>query len=155
MAKPTILFGIILIALAAVAYLGSPDKPAAPATDADSTATVVADAPAAEATGPSKTTLIPALFGIPLLLCGFLGLKESRLKHAMHGAAMVGLLGALGGIGKGAMGLGKFFSGDPALNSRAFFYTWAMAIICAVFVFMCVRSFIAAKKRRLAAEAQA
>ena len=40
-----------------------------------------------------KTALIPAAFGLALLLCGALALKESRKKHAMHAAAMVGLLG--------------------------------------------------------------
>jgi hypothetical protein len=151
MAKPTILFGIILIALGLVAYLGTPvgtttqrDDSSAPASD---------DAATAAPPKRSVTALIPAFVGIPLLLCGFLALNESRRKHAMHAAVMIGLLGALAGAGRGAMGLGKFFSGDPTLNQRAFLYVWAMAIICAVFVFLCVRSFIQVRKRRLADEA--
>ena len=101
----------------------------------------------------SVTALIPAFFGGGLLICGLLAMKESLLKHAMHGAAMIGLLGALAGAGRGAMGLGKFFSGDPSLNQRSFAFVWLMAIICAVFVALCVRSFIAARKAREAATA--
>ena len=51
-------------------------------------------------------------------------------------------------LGRGAMGLGKFFSGDPDLNRRSFLFVWLMAIICGVFVALCVRSFIATRKRR-------
>ncbi|MFO0841586.1 MAG: hypothetical protein U0797_04180 [Gemmataceae bacterium] len=47
-------------------------------------------------TGAKSFTLwIPALVGGLLVVCGVLGLKESRLKHAMHAAAMIGLLGGL------------------------------------------------------------
>ena len=81
-------------------------------------------------------------------MCGLLALKESLLKHAMHAASVIGLLGAIAGAGRGAMGLGKFFSNDPSLNPRSFLFVWLMALICSVFVILCVRSFIAAKKRR-------
>src|SRR4051794_7576716 len=48
----------------------------------------------------SWTALIPAFVGAPLALCGLLALKESLLKHAMHAAAMIGLIGFLGGVGR-------------------------------------------------------
>ncbi|MEM7558346.1 MAG: hypothetical protein AAF394_04430, partial [Planctomycetota bacterium] len=82
-----------------------------------------------------------------------LAFKESFRKHAMHGAAMIGLLGVLAGAGRGAMGLGKFFSGDPSLNQRSFLFVWLMALICGVFVFLCVQSFRAARKQREAEQA--
>ena len=159
MAKITIVFGIILIALGVVGYSGSTpsaaqtaDSPnAEESTSAADSATDDPTTGAAETAGPAKksvTALIPAFFGIGLLICGIVALKESLLKHAMHGAAMLGLLGTLAGTGRGAMGLGKFFSGDPSLNQRSFLFVWLMAVICGLFVFLCVRSFINARKRR-------
>ena len=94
--------------------------------------------------------MIPAFFGAPLLLCGVLALKESMLKHAMHGAAMVGLLGAIGGLANLVRGAMK---DEP--NWRAAGYSGAMGVVCAIFVAMCVKSFIDARKRREAAEAGA
>lgn len=145
MAKITIFFGMLLIGLGVLGYAGS----GTPQANISSETTTETDA--APATEPAKkpvTALIPAFVGITLLLCGVIALKESLLKHAMHGAAVVGLLGALAGAGRGAMGLGKFFSGDPSLNQRSFIFVWLMALICGVFVMLCVRSFIAARKRR-------
>lgn len=139
MAKPTILFGVILIVLGLVGYFGSEPKAAAVPADG---ATEVAAEPSRSPTG-----LIPVIPGALLLVFGVLALKEKNLKHAMHGAAMVGLLGALAGLGKGIHGLAT------GGNMRATTFSLLMGVICAAFVVMCVRSFIAAKKRRLAAEA--
>lgn len=86
------------------------------------------------------------------MVCGVLALQEKYLKHAMHGAAAVGLLGAIAGAGRGAMGLAKLAGGNE-VNTRSLLFVWLMAIICGVFVAMCVRSFIEARKRREAAEA--
>src|SRR5438034_230558 len=44
------------------------------------------------------TALIPAYFGTALLILGLLALKDSLRKHAMHVAAMVGLLGVVGAL---------------------------------------------------------
>jgi hypothetical protein len=79
----------------------------------------------------SMTALIPAFFGVPLALLGLLALKDSLRKHAMHLAAMVGLLGFLGAAG-------SLINKLQAL----------MAIVCAVFVGLCVRSFIQARRSR-------
>lgn len=139
MAKTTIAFGVALIVLGLVAYFGTDPAPAAPAST-DGSAEVAA------AGGRSITALIPTFFGIPLLICGLVATNEKMLKHGMHGAAMVGLLGALGGLGKGIQGL---VTGG---NQRAMTFSLIMGLICAVFVFLCVKSFIAARKRREAAE---
>jgi len=145
MAKPTIGFGVILIALGLMAYFGS--EPKVPESAETPAAEQAYSADPAEAKR-SLTAMIPAFFGAPLLLCGVLALKESMLKHAMHGAAMIGLLGALGGLGKGIHGA---LSEEP--NWRATGYSVAMGVVCAIFVAMCVKSFIDARKRREAAEA--
>jgi hypothetical protein len=99
-------------------------------------------------TGASHpTALIPAGFGMVLVLLGALALKESLRKHAMHAAAAVGLLGFLGGA---IMGLPKI----PALldgtaeRPAAVVAQLLLALICAVFVGLCVRSFVVARLMR-------
>ena len=152
MARIAIIFGILLIGLGIVGYSGG--SSAAESTS-NSTESEVSESNTAETPAKKKsvTALIPAFFGGALLICGVLALKESMLKHAMHGAAMVGLLGFLAGAGRGAMGLGKFFSGDPSLNQRSFVFVWIMALMCGVFVVLCVRSFINVRKQRQQQEA--
>lgn len=49
----------------------------------------------------SFTAFIPAIFGAIMTLFGLIGRKESARKHAMHGAAVIALLGLLGGFGMG------------------------------------------------------
>lgn len=97
----------------------------------------------------SPTALIPAAFGLLLALLGMLARKESLRKHAMHGAAMVGLLGLLGSA-RGLMGLPALLSGE-AERPAAVVSQVLMAVLCALFVWLCVRSFIAVRKAREAA----
>ncbi|MEM7454230.1 MAG: hypothetical protein AAF456_07730 [Planctomycetota bacterium] len=162
MAKVSIIFGVLLIVLGIIGFTGA--SPASTPPDSGSAAEGTADAENSGQDGAADdkkdekiqyTALIPAGFGLGLVICGLIALKETMLKHGMHGAAMIGLLGFLAGAGRGGMGLGKFFSGDPELNMRSFVFVWLMALICAVFVALCVRSFIQARKAREAAEAAA
>ena len=44
----------------------------------------------------SPTALIPAIFGVLLLVLGFLARSEATRKHAMHAAATVALVGCGG-----------------------------------------------------------
>ncbi len=100
--------------------------------------------------GVSVTALIPAFFGGPIFLSGLVAMKSGMRKHAMHAAVMVGLLGALAGWGRGiGVIVSKGF--DPA--NWALMNVLFMAVICTFFVVMCVRSFIAARKRQAAAKA--
>ena len=85
--------------------------------------------------------------GGPLILCGLLALKESMLKHAMHAAAMLGVLGFLAAAGRLGMVAAK---GGLDLSKLGPQSLLAMTGICAVFVALCVRSFIAARRRRQA-----
>ena len=98
------------------------------------------------------TAFIPAFVGVPLILCGLIALKESLLKHAMHVAAMLGLLGFLASAGRLGMvaAQGKLDMSQLAAQCAA-----GMAGLCAVFVALCVKSFIDARKRRQAREAVA
>lgn len=101
----------------------------------------------------SLTALIPAYFGGGFVILGLIALKDSLRKHAMHLAAMLGVIGFLGGAFMGFPKLPKLFSGEltgPDLNKAR--STNLLALICLVFVIMCVNSFIQARKRRQESE---
>lgn len=161
MAKIANICGLLLIGLGVVGYTGqepakaSSEGAAAGQAEGESTESDSSAGEQAEAKPNKKsiTALIPAFVGVLLASFGALAMKESMRMHAMHGAALVGLLGAIAGVGRGAMGLGKFFSGDPSLNQRSFLFVWLMALICGVFVFLCIQSFRAARKQREAEQA--
>ena len=125
MPKIAILFGGLLTALGLWAYFGSGSE------------------------SPSPTALIPAGFGVLLAGCGVLGLVEAWRKHAMHVAAAVGLLGVLGGCGRGLSKVGVLVSGDG--NSRAVLISLTLGLLCLVYVALSVRSFILARRRQRAA----
>ena len=92
----------------------------------------------------SPTALIPAAFGLALLLLGCLAFKENLRKHAMHLAAMIGLVGLIAG-------LARLISKGINLQSTASVCTLLMTVLCAAFVLLCVRSFVMARRRRQAA----
>ena len=89
----------------------------------------------------SLTALIPAAFGAVLMLLGHLAASnEAMRKHLMHAAVLVGLLGFILPAGR----LASKFS-DLALSAGVL-SQMAMAMVCLIFVVMCVRSFIAARR---------
>jgi hypothetical protein len=94
------------------------------------------------------TALIPAFFGIPLLVLGLLARQDKYLKHAMHAAAALGLIGFLGGF---IMALSGFISSDNGVRP-ATIEQGLLALVCAVFVALCVRSFIVARRNRARAQ---
>lgn len=89
----------------------------------------------------SPTAFIPAGFGLLMLVFGLLGTKEGLRKHAMHGAAVVALLGLLGGFG---MGIKKVLT-DPGLAAYSQLFLGAVSLVLMI---TCIRSFIAARKAR-------
>jgi uncharacterized membrane protein len=93
-------------------------------------------------TRTSMTALIPALFGVLLLILGLLARSESMRKHAMHAAAMVALVGCVGAL----FPLLRTPSGPRA--AMAVFSQVATVVLTGVFVALCVRSFIAARRAR-------
>lgn len=97
----------------------------------------------------AMTALIPAYFGGVILLCGILAMKEAIRKHAMHVAVLVGLIGLLM---PGFMVIRAIIRSSQGTEQRwnAVGLQAVMAVICGIFVVLCVRSFIAARKRRLA-----
>ena len=123
-AMPTlaILFGIILNAMGFGAYV---------------------------ATGAhSVTALIPAFFGTIIFLCGLLSVFIPKIRmHLMHVAALVGLLGTLGGLGMGLPKLGALIAGT-AERPLAAGMQIAMGVVCLVYLVLCVKSFIDARRAR-------
>jgi hypothetical protein len=121
MANTTIGFGVVLIGLGVISFV---------------------------ATGAASwTALIPAIFGLLLLMFGILARNENMRKHAMHAAAVVGLLGFLGSAG-GLWKVYKMMGGETLERPEAAVAQSIMAIICLAFVVLMVKSFIAARRAR-------
>jgi zinc transporter ZupT len=92
----------------------------------------------------SVTALIPAFFGIALAVLGVLARQEKLRKHAMHTAVLVGLIGLIGAAVMVVRALGA-----PAIERPvAFWMQVAMGVLCGVFVGLCVKSFIDARRKQ-------
>ena len=121
MTKLSIAFGIILIILGLVSYFGISSE--------------------------SITALIPAFLGIPVFVLGLIALNEKYLKHTMHGAAVLMLLGFGGTVG----GLIKFFrmmSGEVFERSSAITIQAIMALICLTYLIIAIKYFVNARRKR-------
>ncbi|HEY1985536.1 MAG TPA: hypothetical protein VGG85_09005 [Terracidiphilus sp.] len=126
MAKVTLVFAVLLIVLGLAGFLDTGSQ--------------------------HPTALIPTWFGVALGIFGVLAISpsESRRKLFMHINVTIGLLGFVGAAVKAVQGYGHARSQglDPdriALGSQA-----AMAILLLFYVLLCVRSFIEARRSRLA-----
>lgn len=93
-----------------------------------------------------KTALIPAFLGGGLVICGLLAANEGRRMMVMHIAVLIGLMGFIGSVAK------LFKSGQ---STAAFTGKAISAGLCAVFIVLCVRSFIQARRAREALAAEA
>ncbi len=93
----------------------------------------------------SWTALLPAILGALLLACGLAARqKESWRKHAMHVAAAVALLGALGSLGRAVPALLGGTGSTLAITEQLI-----AAGLMLVFVALAVQSFIAARRERV------
>lgn len=93
----------------------------------------------------SLTALIPAVFGLILAILGVAARSsESLRKHLMHVAVIVGLLGFMMTAGRLVMNLSRL-----TLNA-ATVAQMSMALICLVFVILCIKSFVDARRNRVA-----
>ncbi|MEM9702530.1 MAG: hypothetical protein AAF907_08810 [Planctomycetota bacterium] len=91
------------------------------------------------------TALIPAGTGTILISCGLYARRGlTALKQAMHAAAGIGLLGAIAAV------IGMVMRWEKA-STVAISAQLSMALICAGFVALCVKSFRDTRKRREAA----
>ncbi len=93
---------------------------------------------------------IPGVFGLLLLVFGVLANTDDAKKRMvfMHIAVTVGLLGFLGTI-PGIIGVIQMAAGHVVARPDAAKVQAVMGAICFVFVTLCVRSFIAARRARL------
>ena len=125
MAVPTLITAALLVAVGVVGYLQQDPGPDGKV---------------------SPTALIPAAVGAVLAVCGLLAFNPKLRKHAMHLAAVVGLVGFLGGF----MPLQRQYKLTGAVDplKPSALAGLAMAAICLVFVGLCVNSFIQARKAR-------
>ncbi len=126
MAKAALVIGAALVAVGAWAYLSTMP-------------------------GASPTALIPAVIGAVLVVCGLLARgRGAAAKHSMHAAAAVALLGALGSVGQ--------LVASPAAGSpdagTARVAGLLNLVLCAAFVVLAVRSFVAVRRERRAAAAR-
>ena len=96
----------------------------------------------------SPTALIPAAFGLAFAALGVAGRKESIRKHVMHVAAMMALLGFLGTAG-GLLQLPAALSGE-AERPEAVIAKAIMAVLCLILEGLYVRSFVQARRERMA-----
>ena len=122
MAPTTIVFGIMLVVLGLVGYVGTG--------------------------AASVTALIPAFFGAVLGLLGWLGLNERYRKRALHVATVVGVVGFLGAA-PGLAALINLIAGTEVERPAAVMAQSVMAVLTAVFVGMCLKSFLSARRQRV------
>lgn len=124
MAKVTIIFAVLLIALGLGSYFGTGSQ--------------------------HPTALIPTWFGLALGIGGFLAMSPdaNRRKLYMHINVTIGLLGFLGAAGRALTSYGHARSEGIAPDKIALGAQAAMAGLLLVYVLMCVRSFIEARRAR-------
>jgi hypothetical protein len=125
MAKVTIAFAVLLIALGLVGYIGTGSQ--------------------------HPTALIPTWFGVALGVFGMLAISpsEGRRKLFMHINVTIGLLGFLGAAGRAVQAYLHAQSSGGAIDSIALASQMTMAGLLLIYVILCVRSFIAARRARL------
>ncbi len=121
MANTSIAFGIALVALGLGGYFGTGAH--------------------------SPTALIPAAAGLLLVVFGLLARNPKLRMHAMHGAALVGLLGLVGSAG-GPPQLLRMLGGEVVARPAAAVARSIMAALCLAFVALTVRSFVVARLAR-------
>lgn len=94
------------------------------------------------------TALIPTWFGLALALFGFLAISpdEKRRKLFMHVNVTIGLLGFLGAAGKALQGYLHATSIGVKPDCIAIGSQLTMAVLLLVYVLLCVRSFIEARR---------
>ncbi len=92
------------------------------------------------------------VFGLVLVVCGVLALGDNPKKRMlwMHIAVTVGLLGFLIPGSMSTVALVKAHSAGVTVARPAMVHEQVVvALLCLIFVVLCVRSFIAARKARV------
>jgi len=126
MAKVTLVFAVLLMALGLAGYLGTGSL--------------------------HPTALIPAWVGLALGIFGFLAISpsESRRKLFMHINVTIALLGFLGGAAEAIRGYVHAAAAGLEQDRIALASKLTMAGLLLIYVILCVRSFMAARRSRKA-----
>ncbi len=95
----------------------------------------------------SVTAMIPAFFGVVVLIVGLIALKDNWRKHAMHAAAVLGLLGIVGTF-SGLTKIPALISGGDLERPQAVASQAIMALLSLAFVLLCIKSFMDARRNR-------
>jgi uncharacterized membrane protein (UPF0136 family) len=122
MAKITLIFAVLLVALGLIGYIGTGSV--------------------------HPTALIPAWFGLALGIFGFLAMSdsESRRKLFMHINVTIALLGFLGGLVEAIRGYAHARAADMAPDPIALASKLTLTGLLLIYVLLCVRSFVAARR---------
>lgn len=100
--------------------------------------------------GASVTALIPAGFGVLFMILGFVARNQARRKHAMHGMAVLALVGLVATF-NGALKALSLLGGGAVERPQAVIAQGVMALLCLVFLILAIRSFIQARRAPRAA----
>jgi hypothetical protein len=125
MAKVTLVFAVLLSLLGLVSFFGTGSQ--------------------------HPTALIPTWFGLTLGVFGFLAMSQSeaRRKLFMHINVTIGLLGFLGAAWRALQSYGHARSEGIAPDAIALGAQATMAGLLLIYVAMCVKSFIDARRSRV------
>jgi uncharacterized membrane protein len=116
MPKVSVIFGVLLSVLGLYAYFGMGRV--------------------------SITALIPLFIGVPIIILGVLAFDEKRIKHSMHAASVLVLLGLIGSVYRF---LQKVILGNIDGSSIILII---MSVICMIFLILAINSFSVARKAR-------
>jgi peptidoglycan/LPS O-acetylase OafA/YrhL len=132
LATISMLFGILMTSLGVVLY----------------TATYYLHRSDPTPSGPAPTALIPAAFGIALVLLGAFarGSSERSRKHIMHLAALIGLIGTIAPLVVLAV---RWKGWGPAPIGMIIF-----AALSGLFLILCINSFLSVRRARKQREQQ-
>ncbi len=122
MAKITLIFALLLVALGLLGYIGTGSL--------------------------HPTALIPAWIGLALGIFGFLAISpnEGRRKLFMHINVTIALLGFLGAVAEAIRGYVHAKSAGVVPDQIALASKVTLAGLLFIYVLLCVRSFIAARR---------
>lgn len=122
MAVVTLTLGAILTATGVIAYLVSDSS--------------------------SWTALIPSIVGVLLLIAGFVARHDQLRKHAIHGALLIALLGAIGSL-RNVIQIGDVFAGEHSAPAAPVVST-IMFVLLVGYLIVGINSFISVRRQRRA-----
>ena len=100
-------------------------------------------------TGTSSiTALIPAFFGLPIILLGLVARTPQRTKVSMHIVAVLALLGVVGTVNVLPDLSALLTSGEASNISASVLSRGSMFLLCGIMLIVSIISFIQARRNR-------